>query len=160
MPCEIVWPIYAPAIISLTYRTITPKEDSYMPRSQLKRLFYAELLLNVVSIVSITFTGDSFLQGLGIPPSPLSKALLLWFVTMLVVVTWAMFRILRSGNEGAFRLMLEAYLIGDFVYLGAIIATVNAIGGVWAGTAIFSVVVTLVLIVARIYYLMGKTEAA
>lgn len=121
----------------------------------LKKVFYFELLLNLVSCVQIFFMTDAFVTGFGATPSPALNTSFTWFGSLIVVITYIMGRALLSGNEKALRYVLEGYLIGDLVYVVTLVMLVNAIGGVWTPIAIFSGVISLILAAVRGVYLWG-----
>jgi hypothetical protein len=122
-----------------------------------KKVFYAEVILNAISILTIVFASDTFIKGFGITtPPPLLREAFLWFATLLFVMTYIMARALFSGNDQALHFVLEGYLIGDLIYIVVQIMFVNAIGAGWTATSIFGVVVTIVLIIARIIYLVSR----
>lgn len=126
---------------------------------QLKRVFYFELVLNTLSIIQCFFMPSMLVEGFGAPPSPLVNSLMMWFGSIVLVITYIMGRVLLAGNDKALRVVLEGYAIGDVVYLVGLFAFIGAIGGVWTAISIFTVVITLVLLTVRIVYLWGTRAA-
>jgi hypothetical protein len=126
----------------------------------LKKVFYVELLINLISIIQIFFMNGEFLRGFGAAPATGLGESFLWFGTLLIVITYIMARALFTHDDRALRYILEGYLIGDFVYIGAEIAFINAIGGLWTPMAIAGLVITLILITARILYLWETRKPA
>lgn len=123
---------------------------------QLRRVFYGEVVLNLVSVILIFFFGETFVRGFGLDPvPPYIVSTFQWFAVLLIVITYILARTLVSGDERALRHVLEGYLIGDIIYVGVQVSFVNQIGAGWTGNAIFGVGVTLFLIVVRVLYLWG-----
>lgn len=126
---------------------------------RIKAVFYGEVLINIVTIVMLYLTGDFFVESFGVAPeTPLVIETFRWFGALMVVITYILAQALRSGNDGALRFVLEGYLIGDFVYMAAIAGFVNAAGTGWTASAIFAVVITIILIVSRVIYLWSDYQ--
>lgn len=126
---------------------------------RLRYVFYAEVVLNLVSIILIFFLGETFVKGFGLDPVPNYIVITFqWFAVLLIVITYIMARTLWSGDDRALRWILEGYLIGDIIYVVVQVAFVNQIGVGWTTNAIFGVGVTIVLIVVRVLYLWGSSR--
>lgn len=126
----------------------------------LKKVFYVELLLNLLSAIQIFFAGDSFVAGFGATPNPILNLSFTWFACLILVITYIIGRALFSNNETALRYALEGYIIGDIVFIIVLIAFINAIGSGWTTMAFFSVASTSVLTIIRILYLWGTRKPA
>ncbi|MFN8530907.1 MAG: hypothetical protein U0670_20065 [Anaerolineae bacterium] len=130
-------------------------------KRNIKKVFYLEAFINLVSIFGIFLSPESYLRGMGISePTPLLTAAFLHFGMLLLVMTYILARVLLSGNDRALRIVLEGHLIGDFVYLYVVVMLVNAVGGVWTMTTIIGVALTIMFILVRGFYLLSHREIA
>ncbi len=127
---------------------------------RLRNVFYIEIIINLVSVGLYLFAGETGVRALGVDnPSPLLISAFQWFAVLTFVITWILGRALTSGDERALRFVLEGYLIGDVIYLVVLFGFVDALGGVWAGGSLFALIITLLLIAARVVYLWGTRQS-
>lgn len=128
-------------------------------RDRLRNVFYAEIVINLISIAGFMFTGETVLRSLGASQvDPPLVEVGRWFAALTLVITYIMGRALLTRNEQALRFVLEGYLLGDFIYLIVALQFVNAIGGVWTPGMIFALGITVVLAVIRVLYLTRRVE--
>ena len=118
------------------------------------KFFYMEATVNVSTIILSGLWPARFLSTFDThPPSDLALMLSRWFAVMLAVITFAMFRALLSGRVELIRFMLQAYLVGDVLFLAALVPFINQLGG-WLIGSVFTVIYTIVLASARITCLL------
>ncbi|MFZ4813871.1 MAG: hypothetical protein ACOYL5_04995 [Phototrophicaceae bacterium] len=123
-------------------------------RRALRVIFYLEALINCISIVQYLFLGDVGVRALGITdPNPFIVEGFRAFGVLVLVLTYVLLRTLISNEERALRFVLEGYLLGDFVYIWALWQLIQKLDGVWTPTSIAAVVISVILMVARITYL-------
>ncbi len=122
---------------------------------RLKIVFYAEIVLNIISIGEIFLAPDSFLRGLGLRDVlPVELSLIRWFGTLQIGITYVMARVLLDGGEKPLRFVLQGLLIGDFIYAAVQVSMVSDTGGVWTSISLAGIILTIFLIIARVLYLL------
>src|SRR4029079_12697075 len=92
-------------------------------------VFYLEVLLNLGSASVSFFAPALFVQQYTtIPLAPLPLELIRWYGVLLFVFVYLEFRALRSGKDDLLALVLEGFLLGDFIQLVALALFINALG--------------------------------
>ncbi len=120
-------------------------------------IFYFEALINLCAAVTC-FTAPAFFlssfTGDLVPPVPLE--IVRWYGVLLFVFAWLMVRGLRTGGK-TIAILLEGFLAGDLLHLCASFLFFRAGGGL-NPASIMMVLVTVLLIPARISYLAGSRK--
>lgn len=117
-------------------------------------VFYLEVLLNLGSALVSFFAPALFIQQYTtIPIAPQPLELTRWYGVLLFVFVYLELRALRSGKNDLLALILEGFLLGDFIQLVALVFFVNTVGGI-SSTVIITIILTLLLAAVRIYWLL------
>jgi hypothetical protein len=117
-------------------------------------LFILESLINTVSTVLFLIQPQQMLQGLIADTSqitPLSLEMLRWYGAVLLILTIILWRALFHKNPEFLRLVLQAHIVGDIVYIFTQIQLANVAG--WVSGAYFSIGFISTICLARVYYL-------
>lgn len=119
----------------------------------IRTILYIEIVVNIANIVMSFFAPASLLAQFAPEPyPPLAMEMTRWFAVLLFVITYIMWRALRSDNAQALRWVIEGYLMGDILYLVALVSLATTVGA-WTFGGGVAVVFTLVFGGARIAYL-------
>lgn len=115
-------------------------------------LFYAEILLNLVSIYQSIVTPAAFVAQFSDQPVSLAALeVVRWYGVLLIVLSYLLWRGLRQGGV-ALRLILEALLLGDIIQIAVALITARNLGS-WPFVVIMAIVLSILLAVARLLYL-------
>jgi hypothetical protein len=123
-------------------------------------LFLLEATINSISTLLFLLKPELMLQNLIADTSlitPLVLEMLRWYGGLLLVITIILWRVLFSKNPEPLRLVLEAYLLGDIVYLVSQIILANLAGYVF-GTYL-GIGFTILLFLGRAYYLLKTRDS-
>ena len=120
-------------------------------------VFYAEILINLGSIAQTLFTPSKFLGAFSAEPaSTAALEMTRWYGVLICVLTYLLVRGLQQRGP-ALRAALEALLLGDAIQIVVSFVAANALGG-WPFNVLLSVVVSIILGIARIVCLWKPTE--
>lgn len=147
--CKIIHPIM----------NLLHKDTKWIP-FPMKYVFYTESLINFITVVMCLAFPQIFLSQLINTSQNLENSALFlvrWYGVLLFVLTLIMGGLLVKKNEEGFRIVMVAYLIGDGLQIWVSLQLVVSLQESTAGTTL-SIGITLVLIIFRILFLLGKGE--
>ena len=120
-------------------------------------IFYMEILLNLASIFQTLFTPATFLASFASQTMPVAALeMARWYGVLICVLTYLLLRGLQKRGQ-AFILALEALLVGDVIQIAVSFVTASTLGG-WPLNVILSIVLSIILAVARIICLWKPVE--
>lgn len=119
-------------------------------------IFYLEILVNLLSGFQTLFTPSTFMaQFSSLPVTAPAAEMARWYGVLICVVNWLLFRALQRRGP-ALKLALEAYLVGDILQIVVSFVSASTLG--WTGNIVLSVVISLLLGVARMICLWKPVE--
>lgn len=129
------------------------EEQKIVRRIDLKVVFYLEAVINLVMVIlciffPLFFIGQFTTITLQIPGIEIIR----WYGILLLVITLILLGALITNIYEFIRIVLISYLIGDFAQIGATIYFALKIA-TWNLAIIFTIVITVILIVFRILVL-------
>jgi len=123
---------------------------------KLKYVFYGEVLVNILVSVLALVSPVAFLNlifGIMVDFAHFGINLAYWYAVLLIVITYIMFKSLLTENLNAMLIVLEAYLLGDFLQLVVILIRLPFGLPLNIGI-IFTVGFTILLLVTRIIVIL------
>jgi hypothetical protein len=126
----------------------------------IRYLFITEAIINTITTLIYLIQPELMLQGLIADTSlitPLALEMLRWYGGLLLTITVILWRALFHKNPEILRIVLEAHLLGDIVYIIAQIMLANIAG--WVFGTYFGIAFIVLLFLARLYYLLNTRSS-
>lgn len=135
-------------------KVIVISTETSQKRIKLKFVFYAEALVNFITVFLCLFFPVFFVSQLTVVfLTPVAFELARWYGVLLFVITFIMLGLLIKENSEAFAIIMLGYLIGDFAQIGvAIYFAVNL--NSWSTGILVTLVLTFILLIFRIIVLL------
>ncbi|MBD3190383.1 MAG: hypothetical protein GF308_07050 [Candidatus Heimdallarchaeota archaeon] len=129
------------------------EEQKIVRRIDLKVVFYLEAVINLVVVILCIFFPSFFIgQFTTITLQIPGIEIIRWYGILLLVITLILLGALITKKYEFIRIVLISYLIGDIAQIGATIYFALKIA-TWNFAIIFTMVITVILIVFRILVL-------
>ena len=120
-------------------------------------VFYAEILINLVSGGQTLFMPAAFLGQFSSEPAPaFAIEMTRWYGVLIAVLTYMLIRGLMLRGT-TLKVTLEALLFGDVIQIIVSFVTANALG-TWTPNVIMSIVISIILGIVRLICLWKPVE--
>ena len=120
-------------------------------------VFYAEILINIVSGAQTLFMPAAFLGQFSSQHAPaFALEMTRWYGVLIAVLTYLLARGLWMRGA-PFKLALEALLVGDVIQIVVSFVTANALGA-WPSNVLLSIIISIILGAVRVICLWKPAE--